>query len=80
MATKRQSGGRKSSSYSKRGRDTVSRHVRRHRKKGMPQRQAVAAAMSEARRKGRKVPSRRRARKGGGRKRTSSKRAMRKGR
>lgn len=38
----------------------VSRHIKRHKRKGMGQEQAVAAALSEARRKGRKVPPRRR--------------------
>jgi hypothetical protein len=52
----------------------VSRHVRRHKKKGMPQSQAVAAALSEARRKGKRVPPRRRAKAG----RKSTKRTSRK--
>ena len=49
------------SSYSRKSRKSISRHIRRHKRKGMPQKQAVAAAMSEQRRKGRKVPSRKRA-------------------
>lgn len=46
------------SQYSDSARRTISKHVRKHKKEGMPQRQAVAAAMSEARRKGKKVPAR----------------------
>ena len=46
------------SAYSKSSRKLISRHVRKHKKEGMPQDQAVAVAMSEARRKGKKVPSR----------------------
>lgn len=34
----------------------MQRHIRKHKKKGMKQKQAVAAAYSEARRKGRRVP------------------------
>ena len=49
---------------SKSGRQFVSRHVKRHKKKGMGQRQAVAAALSEARRKGKKVSPRRRGKTG----------------
>jgi hypothetical protein len=45
---------------SKQGRQMVSRHVRKHKKEGMGQRQAVAAALSEARRSGKKVSPRRR--------------------
>ena len=44
------------SDYSEKAREFVSDHVRKHRHEGMPQDQAVAAAMSEARRKGLKVP------------------------
>ena len=47
-----------SSAYSQKSRSSISRHIRKHRKEGMPQDQAVAAAMSEQRRKGRKVPAR----------------------
>lgn len=47
------------SAYSSSARRTISKHVRKHRKEGMPQDQAVAAAMSEARRSGKKAPSRR---------------------
>ncbi|HVL87563.1 MAG TPA: DUF6496 domain-containing protein, partial [Candidatus Thermoplasmatota archaeon] len=64
MPRKKGSKGRKKStsrSYSSQARSLVSRHVSRHRRKGMGQKQAVAAALSEARRKGRKVPARRRA-------------------
>lgn len=46
-----------SSAYSRSARRTISRHIRKHKKEGMPQKQAVAAAMSEARRKGKKVPA-----------------------
>lgn len=42
--------------YSKEAREFISEHVKEHRHEGMPQDQAVAAAMSEARRKGMKVP------------------------
>jgi hypothetical protein len=34
----------------------MSRHIKRHMRKGMSQKRAVAAAYSEARRKGHKVP------------------------
>lgn len=44
------------SAYSQKSRDKISRHIKKHKKEGMPQDQAVAAAMSEARRKGMKVP------------------------
>lgn len=44
------------SDYSKEAREFVSEHIRAHRREGMPQDQAVAAAMDEARRKGLKVP------------------------
>lgn len=50
---------RKTSRYSEKAKAGLSRHIRKHRKQGMPQKQAVAAAMSEQRRKGRKVPARR---------------------
>lgn len=46
----------KESEYSDDAREFVSEHIREHRKEGMPQDQAVAAAMDEARRKGMKVP------------------------
>lgn len=51
---------KKRSSYSRKSKRSISRHVKRHKRKGMPQKQAVAAAMSEQRRKGRKVPARKR--------------------
>ncbi|HET6403750.1 MAG TPA: hypothetical protein VFH78_03825 [Candidatus Thermoplasmatota archaeon] len=44
------------SDYSETSREFISEHIRKHRHEGMPQDQAVAAAMSEARRKGMKVP------------------------
>ena len=44
------------SDYSENAREFISEHIKEHRKEGMPQDQAVAAAMSEARRKGMKVP------------------------
>lgn len=44
------------SDYSENAREFVSEHIKKHRHEGMPQDQAVAAAMSEARRKGLKVP------------------------
>lgn len=44
------------SDYSENAREFISEHIKEHREEGMPQRQAVAAAMSEARRKGMKVP------------------------
>ena len=44
------------SEYSEEAREFIHEHVREHRHEGMPQDQAVAAAMSEARRKGLKVP------------------------
>ncbi|MGQ0535742.1 MAG: hypothetical protein ACT4PT_06700 [Methanobacteriota archaeon] len=46
--------------YSRGAQTLISRHIRRHKKKGMGEMQAVAAAISEARRKGRRVPARRR--------------------
>lgn len=46
------------SSYSPKSRDMISKHIKKHKEEGMPQRQAVAAAMSEARRSGKKVPAR----------------------
>ena len=52
------------SAYSQSARNKISRHIRKHKKEGMPQRQAVAAAMSEARRDGKKVPKRKSAKKG----------------
>jgi hypothetical protein len=45
---------------SKSGRSMVSRHVKMHKREGMKQSQAVAAALSEARRSGKKVSPRRR--------------------
>ena len=51
------------SSYSSSSRKQISRHIKIHKKEGMPQRQAVAAAMSEARRSGKKVPKRKGAKK-----------------
>lgn len=53
------------SAYSEKSRKQISRHVRKHRKEGMPQDQAVAAAMSEARRSGKKTPARKGKTKGG---------------
>lgn len=44
------------SEYSEKAREFISDHVKKHRHEGMEQDQAVAAAMSEARRKGLKVP------------------------
>ena len=44
------------SDYSDEACEFIGDHVKEHREKGMPQDQAVAAAMSEARRKGLKVP------------------------
>lgn len=44
------------SAYSDEARRFIEAHVKEHRGKGMPQDQAVAAAMNEARRKGLKVP------------------------
>ena len=44
------------SAYGEKARGFLSEEIRHHREKGMPQDQAVAAAMSEARRKGLKVP------------------------
>ena len=72
------------SAYSKSSRRKISRHIKKHKKEGMPQKQAVAAAMSEARRSGKKTPSRKRGgRKKGGTKKGGStaqkKRAGRKG-
>lgn len=51
------------SAYSEKARKQISRHIRKHRDEGMPQDQAVAAAMSEARRSGKKVPKRKGAKK-----------------
>lgn len=48
--------GKEKSDYSENAREFISEHVSKHRHEGMPQDQAVAAAMSEARRKGLKVP------------------------
>lgn len=48
------------SKYSESARESIGKHVRKHRKEGMPQDQAIAAAMSEARRSGKKVPGRKR--------------------
>jgi hypothetical protein len=42
--------------YGEKARDFLEKEIPHHREKGMPQDQAVAAAMSEARRKGLKVP------------------------
>ena len=48
----------KGSGYSKEAREFISKEIEHHvEDKGMPQDQAVAAAHSEARRKGLKVPS-----------------------
>lgn len=47
---------KKSEGYSENSREFTSEHVKEHMHKGMPQDQAVAAAMDEARRKGMKVP------------------------
>jgi len=47
----------KKSGYSEASREFISEHVKEHMHQGMPQDQAVAAAMSEARRKGMKVPN-----------------------
>lgn len=44
------------SEYSEEARAFIHEHVKEHRHEGMPQDQAVAAAMDEARRKGLKVP------------------------
>jgi hypothetical protein len=41
---------------SKTTRSFIQRHIRRHKRKGMDQKRAVAAAYSEARRKGHRVP------------------------
>lgn len=49
---------KKKSDYSEESREFIQEHIKEHREEGMPQRQAVAAAMSEARRKGMKVPER----------------------
>ena len=49
---------KKESEYSENAREFIHEHIKEHRDDGMPQRQAVAAAMSEARRKGMKVPDR----------------------
>lgn len=49
---------KKESEYSEKAREFIHEQVKEHRDEGMPQRQAVAAAMSEARRKGMKVPDR----------------------
>lgn len=47
----------KDSEYSDQAREFLEKEIRHHvEDKGMPQDQAVAAAMSEARRKGLKVP------------------------
>lgn len=50
---------KKSEGYSEESREFISKHVKEHMHEGMPQDQAVAAAMSEARRKGMKVPEER---------------------
>lgn len=42
--------------YSSSSRKMISKHVKKHRREGMPQDQAVAAAMDEARRRGLRVP------------------------
>jgi hypothetical protein len=45
------------SGYGEKGRDFLEKEIKHHvEDKGMPQDQAVAAAMSEARKKGYKVP------------------------
>ena len=50
---------KKSSAYGEKARGFISEEIKHHKKdEHMPQSQAVAAAMSEARRKGLKVPSR----------------------
>ena len=46
----------KDEGYSEEARKFISDHIKEHRHEGMPQDQAVAAAMDEARRKGLKVP------------------------
>jgi hypothetical protein len=46
----------KDEGYSEEARQFISEHVKEHRYEGMPQDQAVAAAMDEARRRGMKVP------------------------
>ena len=47
---------KKDEGYSEKSREFISEHVKEHMHKGMPQDQAVAAAMDEARRKRMKVP------------------------
>lgn len=47
---------KKDDDYSENAREFIAEHIKEHRHQGMPQDQAVAAAMSEARRKGLKVP------------------------
>lgn len=46
----------KKDAYSDKAREFLGDEIEHHREKGMPQDQAVAAAMDEARRKGLKVP------------------------
>lgn len=46
----------KDEEYSQTAREFISDHIEKHREEGMKQDRAVAAAMSEARRKGLKVP------------------------
>jgi hypothetical protein len=52
------------SAYSGSARRTISQHIKKHKKEGMGQKRAVAAAMSEARRKGQKAPPKRKGSKG----------------
>lgn len=52
MAEKKQA----DTGYGEEAREFISEHIKKHRHEGMPQDQAVAAAMDEARRKGLKVP------------------------
>lgn len=44
------------SGYSEDAREFINEHIKKHRHEGLPQDQAVAAAMDEARRRGMKVP------------------------
>lgn len=54
----------KKEGYSEESREFIGKHVKEHMHEGMPQDQAVAAAMSEARRKGMKVPEEKDSKKG----------------